>query len=133
MNSRRRMGLPRPWVTPYHIVVGNAALCITANLAADVADGSFTTEAVEATRACMSAFARKRTNGRSCRYVRFVPIATERSAAKNRYSVTSSARASNAAGTISPSTCAVVKFITRSNVCISGYRGYGELPKSSDC
>jgi hypothetical protein len=40
MNSRRLMGLPRPRVTPYHIVVGNAGLCITANLAADVADGS---------------------------------------------------------------------------------------------
>jgi hypothetical protein len=36
--------------------------------------GSFTTDAVEAMRACMSAVARKRTNSRSSRYVRFVPI-----------------------------------------------------------
>ena len=40
----------------------------------------------------MSALPRKRTNGQTFRYVDFVPIATERSAAKNRYSITSSAR-----------------------------------------
>src|SRR4029077_10113580 len=34
--------------------------------------GSFTTDAVEATRACMSAVARKRTNSRSSLYVRLV-------------------------------------------------------------
>jgi hypothetical protein len=38
--------------------------------------GSFTTDAVEATRGCMSAVAPKRTNTKSSRYVRFVPIAT---------------------------------------------------------
>ena len=31
-----------PKVTPYHIVVWNAALCITANSAANVSVGSFT-------------------------------------------------------------------------------------------
>jgi hypothetical protein len=41
---------------------------------AHVRFGSVATEAVEATRACMSAVARKRTNSRSCRYVRFVPF-----------------------------------------------------------
>jgi hypothetical protein len=46
----------------------------------DVRFGSFTTDAVEATRACMSAVARKRTSSRSSRYVRLVPLATERSA-----------------------------------------------------
>jgi hypothetical protein len=35
--------------------------------------GSFTTDAVEATRAFMSAVARKRTSSRSSRYVRLVP------------------------------------------------------------
>src|SRR5712671_3792315 len=35
-------------------------------------DSSFTTDAVEATRACMSAVARKRTSSRSSRYVRLV-------------------------------------------------------------
>jgi hypothetical protein len=34
--------------------------------------GSFTTDAVEATRACLSAVARKRTSSRPSRYVRFV-------------------------------------------------------------
>jgi hypothetical protein len=47
----------------------------------------------------MSASPRKRTNGQMSREVRFVPIATERSASKNRYSVTSSARASGVGGT----------------------------------
>jgi hypothetical protein len=37
--------------------------------------GSFTTDAVEATRACLSAVARKRTISESSRYVRFVPQA----------------------------------------------------------
>src|SRR6266436_3729009 len=37
--------------------------------------GSFTTDAVEATRACMSAVARKQTSSRSSRYVRLVPQA----------------------------------------------------------
>jgi hypothetical protein len=41
-----------------------------------VRSGSFTTDAVEATRACLSAVARKRTNGQMSRYVRFVPLAT---------------------------------------------------------
>ena len=41
MNSRRLIVLPSgPGLTAYHIVAENAALCITANLAADVADGS---------------------------------------------------------------------------------------------
>src|ERR1700746_2177187 len=35
---------------------------------------SFTTDAAEATRACLSAFARKRTNGPASCDVRFVPI-----------------------------------------------------------
>jgi hypothetical protein len=39
-----------------------------------VRSGSFTADAVEATRACMSAVARKRTSSRSSRYVRLVPI-----------------------------------------------------------
>jgi hypothetical protein len=42
---------------------------------ADVGSGSFTTDAVEATRACMSAVARKRTSNRSSRQVRLVPQA----------------------------------------------------------
>jgi hypothetical protein len=37
--------------------------------------GSFTTDAVEATRACLSAVARKRTNGPTSWDVRFVPAA----------------------------------------------------------
>jgi hypothetical protein len=37
--------------------------------------GSFTTDAVEATRACLPAFARKRTNGPRSWDVRFVPLA----------------------------------------------------------
>jgi hypothetical protein len=41
-----------------------------------VSIGSFTMDAVEAKRACMSAVALKRTNSRWSRYVRFVPIAT---------------------------------------------------------
>jgi hypothetical protein len=44
--------------------------------------GSFATEAVEATRACMSAFARKRTSSGSSRYVRLVPLADSCGAAK---------------------------------------------------
>jgi hypothetical protein len=46
---------------------------------ADVSYGSFTTDAVEATRACMSAVARKRTSSRPSRYVRFVPILLQKS------------------------------------------------------
>jgi hypothetical protein len=38
--------------------------------------GSFTTDAVEATRACLPAVARKRTKGPTSRHVRFVPIAS---------------------------------------------------------
>src|SRR5207342_1614296 len=41
--------------------------------AAHVGLGSFTTDAVEATRSCMSAVARKRTNSGQSRYVRLVP------------------------------------------------------------
>jgi hypothetical protein len=43
-----------------------------------VSFGSFTTDAVEATRACMSAVARKRTNGPTSWDVRFVPGADNR-------------------------------------------------------
>jgi hypothetical protein len=40
MNSRRLMCFLKPRITPYHIVE-KAALCITANLAANVSDGSW--------------------------------------------------------------------------------------------
>jgi len=60
MKSRRLMGPSlSPRITPYHIVVRVPRWCITANLEADVGDGSFTTDAVEAMRAFMSAVARK--------------------------------------------------------------------------
>jgi hypothetical protein len=52
---------------------------------------SFTTDAVETTRACTSAVARKRTNRGQSQYVRLVPITTECNAAKKRcYSIASS-------------------------------------------
>src|SRR6266851_805060 len=44
---------------------------------------SFTTDAVEATRACMSAVARKRTSSRSSRYVRLVPRTAKWTEANN--------------------------------------------------
>ena len=47
----------------------------------------------------MSALPPKADKQQTCRYVRFVPIATERDAAKNRYSFTPSARASSVGGT----------------------------------
>jgi hypothetical protein len=41
MNLRRLMRSSlSPGIAPYHPAIGNAALCITANLAANVADGS---------------------------------------------------------------------------------------------
>ena len=43
MNSRRLMCFPHPRIAPYHTVLGKAALCITANLAANVSVGSFAT------------------------------------------------------------------------------------------
>ena len=49
-----------------------------------VSSGSFTTDAGEATRACLSAFARKRTNGPTSWGVRFVPLAAQCSAANCR-------------------------------------------------
>ena len=43
MNSRRLIELPSPRIAPYHTVPGKAALCITANLAANVSVGSCVT------------------------------------------------------------------------------------------
>jgi hypothetical protein len=40
MNSGASCVLPPARIGPYHIVLENAALCSTAKLAADVADGS---------------------------------------------------------------------------------------------
>src|SRR5262249_61751707 len=80
------------------------------------------TEAVDTTLRCLSALPRKRTNSGEWRHVRFVPIATERSAAKALYSITSSARASRGGGTSRPRALAVGKLMTSSNLvgCITG-------------
>ena len=44
MNPRRFTCCLNPRVVPYHTVVAHAALCITANMAADISDGSFAPE-----------------------------------------------------------------------------------------
>jgi hypothetical protein len=77
--------------------------------------GSFTSDAVEGTRACMSAVAQKRTNRGQSRYVRLVPKADIRIAAKSSYSITSSARASNVGGISKPIALAALRLITSSN------------------
>src|SRR5262249_52809323 len=50
MKSRRLISSPQPEDrAPYHTVVGNAPLCITTNLAANVRDRSNSTELAEVT------------------------------------------------------------------------------------
>jgi hypothetical protein len=83
---------------------------------AKVRSGSFTTDAVEATR-CMSAVARKRTNTRSSRYVRLVPKAAVSNCSQAAlYSVTPSARASSIGGT-SKSSVGPGSLIVRNSPC----------------
>jgi hypothetical protein len=77
-----------------------------------VGSGSFTTDAVEATRACLSAVARKRTSSRSSRYVRSVPKAAVSNRSKNSYSITWSAMASRCGGAERPSVRAVCTLMT---------------------
>jgi hypothetical protein len=79
---------------------------------ADDRCGSFTTDAAEATPACLSAVARKRTNGPAAWDVRFVPKADSCSAAKkHRYSITSSAIDRRPDGIVSPSVLAVCRLL----------------------
>jgi hypothetical protein len=74
--------------------------------------GSSATERVEAAPRRLSAFARKRTSSRSSRYVRLVPLATERSAANSSpYSIIRSARASTVSGIVMPRAFVVRKLI----------------------
>ena len=63
------------------------------------------------------------------RHVRFVPIADSCSAAKKRYSITSSARPSNVTGKVMPSALAVLRLMTNSTftACWIG-RSAGLLP-----
>jgi hypothetical protein len=69
MNSRRLMGTPQPkGLHPITSRVGNAALCITANLAADVRSGSWLCENSSARRARRS-ISRKLCNAESNRAV----------------------------------------------------------------
>ena len=64
--------------------------------------GHSRTDAVEATRAFISAVARKRTSSRSSRYVRFVPKPALSNRSKRGNSITSSAAASSLSGTVRP-------------------------------
>ena len=85
--------------------------------------GSFTTDAVEATRACMSAVARKRTSSRSSRYVRLVPeAAVSNHSNQHIYSITSSASESRLSEIFTPSALAVLLLITNSDLvdCSTG-------------
>src|ERR1700730_9061222 len=76
MNSRRLMYCPRSRITPYHIVVGrNATLCITAKLAADGRDGSFSSDRPAPDALGMSASLRSRPNLRTAANRRGVPLA----------------------------------------------------------
>jgi hypothetical protein len=93
-------------------------------------------------RSCSSLFIRL---GRRALYVRYTPLATElmrrneltrcanrdltHCSKRDRYSITSSARASSVGGTVRPSAFAVLRLITRSNLvgCSTG-RSAGRSP-----
>jgi hypothetical protein len=72
---------------------------------------------------------RKLTSQRTCADFRFVPIATERSATKKLYSITSSAIESTSGGIVRPSALAVFMLMTSSNLldCTTG-RSAGIAP-----
>jgi hypothetical protein len=127
MNSRRLMGYPpfedHTLPHPY----GNAALCITAILGADVGDGSFSSDRPASDAPGMSASLRSRPNLRTAAIRRFVPGPDSCTAVKNVrggsvYSITASARASRMGGTSMPSIRAVWALITSSNFddCTTG-------------
>src|SRR5262249_51841232 len=131
MNLRRCMRSLNPRATSYHIVFGNAALCSTAKL---IVDHLLWVKSGGDDRAGSTV------------YVRFAPIAVEllsrggaplraisgreQSQPANRYSITSSARASTVAGSSKPSVLAVFRLITSSyleGACTGRSAGFSPL------
>jgi len=104
-----------PRETPYHIAVGNAALCITAKSAAKCSDGSKATEAIEAGQRRMSALLPKATVSNQAANLSLSANSDNMHRSKSsRYSITSSARPSSGNEIVKPSERAVLRLSTNS-------------------